>query len=122
MRIVPANEASFDDLQTVFCTRGAAAYCQCHKQPVGWCAVEPRPVYEGLLRNNPVPWEGRDEDKADDSARALEAYPILPETATWEEIHVGTPSMFSAAGLAEVSRPTKRRTVMRIDFEKGTAG
>jgi hypothetical protein len=27
--------------------------------------VEPRRAYEGLLRNNRVPWEGRGEDKAD---------------------------------------------------------
>src|SRR3954453_2733024 len=35
--------------------------------PVGWCAVEPRTAYGGLVRNARVPWEGRDEDKADDS-------------------------------------------------------
>jgi hypothetical protein len=35
--------------------------------PVGWCAVEPRTAYEGLLRNQRVPWEGRTEDKFDDS-------------------------------------------------------
>jgi GNAT superfamily N-acetyltransferase len=200
MRIVPANQASFEDLQTVFGTRGASAHCQCQAyklrpreafskfpveeraarlraqthcghpeaeatsglvayrdgEPVGWCAVEPRTAYTGLLRNNRVPWEGRTEDKTDDSvwavtcvfaraghrrqgigyalaraavdharergARALEAYPILSETATWAEIHVGSPGMYAAAGLREVSRPTKRRLVMRIDFEKGTAG
>jgi hypothetical protein len=31
MRIVPANEASWEDLQTVFGTRGAAAHCQCQR-------------------------------------------------------------------------------------------
>jgi GNAT superfamily N-acetyltransferase len=200
VRIVPANEASWEDLQTVLGTRGAAAYCQCQRyklapreafskfpveeraarlraqtncghprsrttsglvayrdgEPVGWCAVEPRPAYTGLVRNNRVPWEGRAEDKADDSvwavtcvfaraghrhqgvgyalaqaavgfarergARALEAYPMLRDAATWDESHVGTPGMFAAAGLTEVSRPTKRRIVMRIDFEKGTGG
>ena len=30
-------------------------------EPVGWCAVEPRSHYEGLVRNNRVPWQGRDE-------------------------------------------------------------
>ena len=34
-------------------------------EPVGWCAVEPRNSYQGLLRNNRVPWAGRDEDKND---------------------------------------------------------
>jgi GNAT superfamily N-acetyltransferase len=197
LRIVPANEASCGDLQTVFGPRGAAAYCQCQRyklrpreafakfaveerahrlrtqtecgnpasettsglvayldgEPAGWCAVEPRSAYESLLRNNRVPWEGRTEDKTDDSvwavtcvfvragyrgrgfsyafaraalalarergARALEAYPILSEPGkeiSWDEIHVGSPSIFAAAGLAEVSHPTKRRIVMRIDF------
>ena len=195
--IVPANEATFEDLQTVFGARGAAAYCQCQRyklqpkeafskfpveerafrlrqqtdcghpdasttsglvayldgEPVGWCAVEPRPAYTGLLRNNRVPWEGRDEDKSDETvwavtcvfvragvrgkriayalaeaavdharrrgARALEAYPIVAEPGkqiTWDEIHVGSPSIFEAAGLTLVHRPTKRRRVMRIDF------
>jgi ribosomal protein S18 acetylase RimI-like enzyme len=35
--------------------------------PVGWCAVEPRTAYRGLLRNNRVPWQGRSEDKQDPS-------------------------------------------------------
>jgi hypothetical protein len=33
-----------------------------------------------------------------------------------EELHVGTPSVFAEAGLVEVSRPTARRVVMRLDF------
>jgi GNAT superfamily N-acetyltransferase len=195
--IVPANEASWEDLQAVFGTRGSAAHCQCQRyklrpreafakfpveerahrlrlqtecghpdsdttsglvayvggEPVGWCAVEPRTAYTGLLRNNRVPWEGRAEDKADESvwavtcvfvragfrghrisyalvraavdfargrgARALEGYPLLTQPGskiTWDEIHVGSRSMFEAAGLTEVSHPTKRRVVMRIDF------
>ena len=113
--IVPANEASCEDLQAVFGARGPAAYCQCQRYklrpreafakfpveeralrlrhqtdcghpgsrstsglvayldgaPVGWCAVEPRTAYSGLLRNNRVPWEGRDEDKSDDSVWAV---------------------------------------------------
>ena len=40
-------------------------------EPVGWCAVEPRTAFTGLLRNNRVPWEGREEDKADDSVWAV---------------------------------------------------
>jgi GNAT superfamily N-acetyltransferase len=200
VRIVPANEASWEDLQAVLGTRGPAARCQCQRyklrpreafrnfpveeraarlraqtdsghpdaeataglvayldgEPVGWCAVEPRTAYEGLLRNNRVPWEGRDEDKADDSvwavtcvftragfrkrgvsralvraavdfarergARAIEGYPMTTKDVIVEELNVGTEGVFAAAGFAEVSRPTKRRIVMRIDFEKGTAG
>jgi hypothetical protein len=51
--------------------------------------------------------------------RALEGYPMLTEPGkgiTWGEIHVGSRSIFAAAGFAEVSRPTLRRVVMRIDF------
>lgn len=120
--------------------------------PVGWCAVEPRTHYEGLLRVFKVPWDGREEDKNDpgiwavtcifaragyrrrgvghalaagaiDHARrhgagALEAYPIDPTGAITEELHVGTPSIFADAGLVEVSRPSKRRRVMRIEFRE----
>ena len=115
LKIVPANKASCDDLQTVFGPRGDAAFCQCQRyklrpkeafrkfpveerahrlriqtecgnpgskttsglvaylggEPVGWCAVEPRPRFTGLLRNNRVPWEGRSEDKADESVWAV---------------------------------------------------
>jgi GNAT superfamily N-acetyltransferase len=192
---VPANEASWDDLQTVLGTRGYAAFCQCQRnkmrdfawrsvpleermhrlreqtdcghpdadttsglvayldrEPAGWCAVEPRTAYQRLLRTR-VPWVGRAEDKTDDGvwavtcfitragfrrrgvsralaavavdfarergARAVEGYPMITHLAqeiTWGELHVGSRSIFAAAGFAEVSRPTLRRVVMRIDF------
>jgi GNAT superfamily N-acetyltransferase len=192
--VVPANEATWDDLQTIFGSRGQAARCQCQRyklrpreafrsfpveerahrlrqqtdcghpesdttsglvayldgEPVGWCAVEPRTAYEGLLRNSRVPWEGRDEDKADDrvwavtclftragfrkrgvsralaraavefarerGAHAIEGYPMNTKQAILEELHVGTEGVFADAGFAEVSRPTPRRVVMRIDL------
>ncbi|MGH2445476.1 MAG: GNAT family N-acetyltransferase [Candidatus Limnocylindria bacterium] len=132
-------------------TSGLVAYLD--GDPVGWCAVEPRSAYQGLLRVFKVPWEGRAEDRTDESiwsvtcifaragfrrrgigyalarasvdhareggARALEAYPLIPkpgEDITWGELHVGTRSMFAAAGFTEVSHPTPRRVVMRIDF------
>jgi GNAT superfamily N-acetyltransferase len=49
-------------------------------------------------------------------ARALEGYPMTTGEAIDEEMHVGTVRTFADAGLNEVSRPTKRRAVMRIDF------
>lgn len=191
---MPANEASWDDLQEIFGRRGAAARCQCQRyklrpresfakfpvevradrlreqtdaghpgsaatsglvayldgDPVGWCAVEPRTAYEGLLRNNRVPWADRSEDKTDDKvwavtcvftragsrrrgvsralvaaavgfarergAQALEGYPITTTGVIAEELHVGTRGTFAAAGFAEVSHPSSRRYVMRIDF------
>ena len=35
---------------------------------------------------------------------------------TWGETNVGTPGPFAAAGLEEVSSPTLRRRVMRLDL------
>lgn len=111
---------------------------------------EPRAEYEGLLRSARVPWEGRNEDKADDSvwavsclftragfrkrgisralaraavdfardrgAGAIEGYPMTTKYALAEELHVGTEGVFAVAGFTQVSRPTVRRAVMRIDF------
>jgi len=197
LTVVPANEAAWDDLQTVFGNRGDAPRCQCQRyklrpkeafskfpaeeraarllaqtqcgdpaagattglvsyldgEPVGWCAVEPRTAYPGLLRVYRVPWEGRAEDKTDASvwavtcvftrsgyrrrgisqalvraavdfarsrgARALEGYPMLVEPGqdiTSGEMNVGSRGIFADAGLEEVSHPTLRRVVMRIDF------
>jgi GNAT superfamily N-acetyltransferase len=50
-------------------TSGLVAYLE--GEPAGWCAVEPRPAYAGLLRNARVPWEGRSEDKADTGVWAV---------------------------------------------------
>jgi hypothetical protein len=38
------------------------------------------------------------------------------EEITWGELHVGSRSIFAAAGFGEVSRPSLRRVAMRIDF------
>lgn len=131
-------------------TSGLVAYLD--GEPVGWCAVEPRPEYTGLVRVFRVPWEGREEDKEDPGvwaltclftrsgfrkrgvsralaraavefaaargARAIEGYPITTKDVIAEELHVGTEATFFGAGFAEVSRPTKRRVVMRVDFER----
>jgi GNAT superfamily N-acetyltransferase len=195
LSVVPANEASAEDLQAVFGARGYPSTCQCQwfkirdsqwdsvpvaerrqrlrdqtgcdhpaaattsgliayldGEPVGWCAVEPRTAYPRLMRTR-VPWTGRNEDKADDGvwavtcfvirvgyrrrgisralaratvdfarergARALEGYPIVVQPGqefTWGELFVGSRSVFADAGFTEVSRPTLRRAVMRIDF------
>lgn len=192
--VVPANEARWEDLQTVFGPRGQGYRCQCQRyklrprehfagfpveerafrlrqqadcghpdadttsglvasldgEPVGWCAVEPRTAYPVLVNNSRIPWLGRTEDKSDDSvwaltcvftragfrrrgvsaalvaaaldfarrrgARALEGYPMITTAAIDEELHVGTLSVFLAAGFEEVSRPTARRAVVRVDF------
>jgi GNAT superfamily N-acetyltransferase len=193
--VVPANKASWDDLQTIFGTRGDPPRCQCQyfktspaqwramrveeragrlreqtacghpraratsglvaylgSEPAGWCAVEPRSVYVHLLGSRVV-WAGRSEDRADDrvwavtcfvtrpgfrrlgvaaalaaatvgfarerGASAIEGYPMITQPGkeiTWGEMYVGSRSMFADAGFTEVSRPTRRRAVMRIDF------
>ena len=197
LSVVPANEASWEDLQTVLGVRGESHICQCQRykmqpgeswasvgveelafrlrtqtdsghressttsglvayldgEPVGWCAVEPRNRYARLLLKTRVPWDGRAEDKTDDrvwavtcfvtrtgfrhrgisralaraavdfarerGARAIEGYPMITQPGheiRWGELHVGSRSIFSAAGFTEVSHPTLRRVVMRIDF------
>lgn len=195
LTIVPANEASWDDLATIFGTTDYPGRCQCQRfkvlgwiwrdstqeertamfraqtacgdpgaaatsglvvyvdgEPAGWVAVEPRTAYP-KLRTSRIPWSGRDEDKSDDGiwavtcfavrkgyrgrgltyplaeatidfarergARALEAYPMITQPGkqiTWGEVHVGTRQVLEYAGFREVSHPTVRRVVMRIDF------
>ncbi|MFS8478864.1 MAG: GNAT family N-acetyltransferase [Micromonosporaceae bacterium] len=195
--IVPANEASWEDLLAIFGTADYAARCLCQRlkvpgwiwrdstyeqraanlraqtgcgdplakttsglvayvegEPAGWVAVEPRTAYP-KLRTSRIPWRGRDEDKDDDGvwavtclvvrkgyrgrgltyplaratidfarqrgARALEAYPMIAQPGKeiiWGELHVGARQVFEDAGFVEVSRPTVRRVVMRIEFEQ----
>jgi GNAT superfamily N-acetyltransferase len=198
IRVVPANEATWEDLEAVFGRRGDPARCWCQRykmargeswasvgaeelafrlrtqsdwgepasgyasglvaylgdEPVGWCAVEPRTAYPRLLLKTRVPWDGRDEDKTDDSvwavtcfvtrtgyrhrgvsralaraavdfarargARALEGYPMITEPGQHVRLpvedHVGGRRAFADAGFTEVTHPTIRRVVMRIDF------
>jgi GNAT superfamily N-acetyltransferase len=52
-------------------------------------------------------------------ARALEGYPMITQPGqeiTWDELRVGSRGIFADAGFTEVSHPTLRRFVMRIDF------
>jgi GNAT superfamily N-acetyltransferase len=52
-------------------------------------------------------------------ARALEAYPMITppgQEITWGELHVGSRQVFADAGFTEVSHPSPRRVVMRIDL------
>lgn len=130
-------------------TTGLLAYM--NQDPVGWCAVPPRPSYPALLRNaNHVAWRDRGEQPGDDTvwsiscfwtragyrtqgiatalatavvaharrsgAAAIEAYPGINADAIHVDLHVGTARMFQVAGLIEVSRPSKCRCVMRLEF------
>ena len=52
-------------------------------------------------------------------ARAIEGYPMITrpgEEFGWGELYVGSRGIFADAGFTEVSSPTPRRVVMRIDF------
>lgn len=52
-------------------------------------------------------------------AAALEGYAMITESGkevTWGELHVGALSVYEEAGLRAISRPSKRRVVMRIDL------
>ncbi|WP_238413156.1 GNAT family N-acetyltransferase [Saccharothrix deserti] len=54
------------------------------------------------------------------AARALEAYPMITEPGRdviWGEMRVGARQVFEEAGFTQISHPTLRRVVMRIDFE-----
>lgn len=51
-------------------TSGLVAYAD--GEPVGWCAVEPRTAYPGLVRNaSMAAWTGRDEDRTDPEVWAV---------------------------------------------------
>jgi GNAT superfamily N-acetyltransferase len=53
-------------------------------------------------------------------ARALEGYPMITQPGkviTWGELHVGARQVFEDAGFVEITHPTARRVVMRVDFE-----
>lgn len=57
----------------------------------------------------------------DHGAAAVEGYPRVREAdddfgAAAAALYIGNTSMFEAAGFREISRPTARRVVMRIDF------
>jgi GNAT superfamily N-acetyltransferase len=59
------------------------------------------------------------EHARDRGARAVEGYAMVTQPGveiTWGELHVGSRSIFAAAGMSQVAAPTKRRVVMRIDF------
>jgi GNAT superfamily N-acetyltransferase len=55
----------------------------------------------------------------ENGARALEGYAMRTQPGkeiTWGELHVGAVQAFADAGFTEVSSPSVRRVVMRVDF------
>ncbi|WP_229674620.1 GNAT family N-acetyltransferase [Nakamurella endophytica] len=58
-------------------------------------------------------------------ARAVEAYGMVTRPGrpvTWGELHVGARQVFEEAGFREVTHPTPRRVVLRMDFGAGRGG
>jgi hypothetical protein len=57
----------------------------------------------------------------ENGARALEGYAMRTRPGrdiTWGELHVGAVQAFADAGFAEVSSPSVRRAVMRVEFDR----
>lgn len=57
-------------------TSGLVAYLD--GEPAGWCAVQPRTQYPGLLRVYRIPWQGRDEDRQDPTVWAITCLFVRP--------------------------------------------
>jgi hypothetical protein len=53
---------------------------------------------------------------ADAMVLGRKTFPMTTKNVILEELHVGTEAVFTDAGFTEVSRPTLRRAVMRVDF------
>ena len=78
-----------------------------------------RPGYRGQGLTRPLAAAATEYARAH-GARAVEAYPMVPkpgQTVSWGEMNVGSRGTFIAAGFRDVSRPSTRRVVMRIDFD-----
>jgi GNAT superfamily N-acetyltransferase len=78
-----------------------------------------RPGYRGQGLTRPLAAAATEYARAH-GARAVEAYPMVPkpgQTVSWGEMNVGSRGTFIAAGFRDVSRPSTRRVVMRVDFD-----
>ena len=65
-----APEMHRESLQAQVEERGAGLIAYQDDEPVGWCALGPRPSYPRLLKM-PVPWKERAEDKSDPGVWAV---------------------------------------------------
>jgi GNAT superfamily N-acetyltransferase len=102
-------------------------------RPVTWAGRNEDKSDEGVwaitcvLTRTPYRWQGFTyqmiaaavEFARERGAHAVEGYGMHTEPGkviTWGELSVGSRNAFAAAGFREVTRPTKRRVVMRIDL------
>jgi GNAT superfamily N-acetyltransferase len=79
-----------------------------------------RPGYRGQGITRPLAKAAVEYARAR-GARAIEGYPMLPkpgQNVSWGEMNVGSRNTFIAAGLRDVSHPTTRRLVMRLDLDQ----
>jgi len=77
-----------------------------------------RKGYRGRGITYPLARAAADHARAQ-SATAVEGYAMVTHPGleiTWGELHVGAVQVFEEAGFTQVSAPTKRRRVMRIDL------
>jgi GNAT superfamily N-acetyltransferase len=70
-----APEMHRESLQAQVEERGAGLVGYLDDEPVGWCALGPRPSYLRLLKM-PVPWKGRAEDRQDDGVWAVTCFVV----------------------------------------------
>jgi GNAT superfamily N-acetyltransferase len=78
-----------------------------------------RPGYRGQGLTRPLAKAAVEYAQAH-GATAVEGYPMVPkpgQNVSWGEMNVGSRNTFVAAGFREVSRPTTRRVVMRLDLD-----
>lgn len=88
----------------------------------------PRAPMSRTGSGSPVPWAGRDEDRDDDTVWAIAClivrkghrgrrltYPLVAAAVEHARAR-GAVGPFIAAGFAEITHPTERRLVMRIDL------
>jgi GNAT superfamily N-acetyltransferase len=120
------------------------------REPVGWCAIEPREAYPRLARSRlfkPVDdrpaWSivclfvrrdrrGRGVSRALISgaaaharrhgARLVEAYPVEPKAGPMPAVFAwtGIASAYRAEGFKEAARPSPTRPLMRLALERPT--
>lgn len=127
-------------------TPGILAYSA--GEPVGWCALAPRPVYTRLQKSRilkpvddqPV-WSvvcffiGKGFRKqglsvellkaavqfaAENGARVLEGYPVEPKEGVLPDafVYMGLPSAFIKAGFVEEARRSEKRPIMRYYIQE----
>ncbi|GAA1899605.1 GNAT family N-acetyltransferase [Asanoa iriomotensis] len=103
---------------------GLVAYLD--DEPVGWCAVEPRPAYHGMVRNQRVPWLDRTEDRADETVWAVTCFVtragFRKRGVAGELARATVPHARSGGARAVEGYPILTKKVLLTELHVGTAG